>query len=226
MANVSEHVHKADEITPSNADPKPAAADPQSGGEVVADTPAASGPDPFDPERFRLDQDFAEIAGVKKALTVVPCRKPKRHEFVRVRPGAAWSFDTAVYEDPESREDYLVDPVLHPLLGNDVDPVCLRLAINRNSDVFLWRLKLSRANGQSNPWNDSAKAAAQLAESDWLRVSSNLSAGCYDTNVATADIEDPTWPEESLGEILGKCFSGRVIDDINHPLLRALRGEL
>ena len=39
--------------------------------------------DPFDPAALRLSQDFASSIGVKKVLTVVPCRKPNRHEFVR-----------------------------------------------------------------------------------------------------------------------------------------------
>ena len=53
-------------------------------------------PDPFDPKNLRLSQDFASTVGVKKVLTKVPCRKPNRHEFVRVRVGADWRVDTAV----------------------------------------------------------------------------------------------------------------------------------
>ena len=45
-------------------------------------------PDPFDPASLRLDQNFAETAGVKKLLTTVPVRKPNRQDFVRVHPDA------------------------------------------------------------------------------------------------------------------------------------------
>ena len=53
----------------------------------------ANAPDPFDPESLRLSQDFASSIGVKRAVTVVPCRKPHRQEFVRVRPGEEWRLE-------------------------------------------------------------------------------------------------------------------------------------
>ena len=46
--------------------------------------------DPFDPENLRLDQSFAETAGVKKLLTTVPVRKPNPSRTscacIRTRP--------------------------------------------------------------------------------------------------------------------------------------------
>ena len=54
------------------------------------EAPADSAPDPFDPESLRLTQDFAGAVAVKKVLTTVPCRKPNRHEFVRVWSGDEW----------------------------------------------------------------------------------------------------------------------------------------
>ena len=69
-------------------------------------------PDPFDPARLRLSQDFAAMAGVRKVLTVVPCRKPHRHEFVRVRPGEDWRLETGMFEDKVNRDVYLVAPAL------------------------------------------------------------------------------------------------------------------
>jgi hypothetical protein len=49
-------------------------------------SPASAGTsqDPFDPEALRLTPYFFETAGVKKLLTTVPCRKPHKHDFVRV----------------------------------------------------------------------------------------------------------------------------------------------
>ena len=43
--------------------------------------PAAN---PFDPERFRLGQDFAQTLGVRKKLLIVPVRKPSG----RTSPGS------------------------------------------------------------------------------------------------------------------------------------------
>ena len=71
-------------------------------------------PDPYDPERFRLSQDFAANAGVKKILTKVSCRKPDRQEFIRVRPDEGWRLQTVIFEDRNgiNSEAYLIEPDL------------------------------------------------------------------------------------------------------------------
>ena len=53
-------------------------------------------PDPFgDLSALRLDQSYAETAGVKKLLTTVPVRKPSRQDFVRVHPDPAYRLTPA-----------------------------------------------------------------------------------------------------------------------------------
>jgi len=181
-------------------------------------------PDPFDPASLRLGQDFASSIGVKKVLTTVPCRKPNRHEFVRVRPGEDWRLETGVFEDKVNRETYLVQRDLWSELTGEVFPVCLFLAVNRQGDVFLWPAKLPGADGRSNTWNDSALAAARLAEDRWARVAANMGAGMYDTFEAAGELSEPEWPELSFAEILKLCFGQRFITTIDHPAIRALRG--
>ena len=61
----------------------------------------------FDFENLRLTQNFSELAGVKKAIITIQVRKPNRQEFIRVRPGEDWRFQTAVLELKEEREIYL-----------------------------------------------------------------------------------------------------------------------
>ena len=183
-------------------------------------------PDPFSPESLRLDQDYTSTVGVKKVLTTVACRKPNRQEFVRVRPGEGWRLETAVYEDQANQETFLVEKGLWSALAGEIYPVCLFLTVNRQNDVFLWRVKLPRADGRSNTWNESSIAAARMAEKSWVRVASNSFANLYDTFLATADMSEPEWPELSFGEILKLCFRDRFIEDGDHPVLRALRGEV
>src|SRR5689334_18596049 len=69
-------------------------------------------PDPFDPAALRLDQAFAETAGVKRLLTTVPVRKPNRQDFVRVHPDPRYQLTPAsIIELKEDRETYLARPV-------------------------------------------------------------------------------------------------------------------
>ena len=181
-------------------------------------------PDPFHPAALRLSQDFASSVGVKKVLTTVPCRKPNRHEFFRVRPGEDWRLETGVFEDKVNREVYLVKRELLGELMGEVHPICLFLAINRQGDVFLWPAKLPGADGRSNTWNESALAAAQLAEDKWIRLAANMPGGIYDTFEAESKLSEPTWPELSLQDILELCFKNRFIVSVDHPAIQSLRG--
>lgn len=190
-------------------------------------TPAVDdvAPDPFDPASLRLGQDFGASLGVKKVVTVVPCRKPHNQEFVRVRPGEDYRIETAVFEDKINRESFLVDRGLWSELAGIICQVCLFTAVSRQANVFLWQVKLPGADGRSNAWNDSALSAARLAETRWVRVSSNMPAGMYDVFEAASGLSEPEWPDLTFTELLRISFRDRFIRDINHPLLRALRGE-
>ena len=175
----------------------------------MADTPPTP-PNPFDPAALRLSQDFASSIGVKRVLTTVPCRKPNRHEFVRVRPGEDWRLETGVFEDKVNREVYLVQRDLWAELAGEVYPVCLFLAANRQGDVFLWPVKLPGSDGRSNTWNESALAAARLSESKWVRVAANMPGGMYDVFEAAGELSEPTWPELSFSEVLEAVLQGSV----------------
>lgn len=183
-------------------------------------------PDPFDPESLRLSQDFAASIGVKKVLTTVACRKPNKHEFVRVRPGEDWRLETGVFEDKINRDTYLVERRLWAELAGDVYPVCLFLAANRQSDIFMWPAKLPGADGRSNTWNDSALSAAQLSQTKWIRLSANMTGGMYDTYEAAGELAEPEWPELTFPAILKLCFKDRFIQNMEHPVIRSLRGEV
>ena len=181
--------------------------------------------DPFDPVNLRLSQDFTASVGVKKVLTTVRVRKPGKQEFIRVRPGAEWRIETADLEDQHNRESYLVEKSLWQELAGEITPVCLFLAITRQGNVFLWRCRLPGPDGRSNPWYDSALAAVRLAETNWVRVASNMPAGMYDTFEATGELSDPEWSDLSFTEILRLAYRDQFIKSLDHPILQALRGE-
>ena len=189
-----------------------------------ADNVVVAASNPFDPAAFRLSQDFASTINVRRVLTAMLCRKPHRHEFVRVRPGEEWRFETSVFEDKVNREVFIVARDLWPELVGEVYRVCLFLTINRQEDIFLWPVKLPGPDGRSNQWNDSALAAARMAESKWVRVAANMSGGMYDVFEAAGKLSEPTWPELSEFEILNLCFKDRRIQSVDHPAIRAIRG--
>lgn len=182
-------------------------------------------PNPFDPANLRVSQDFASTGATKRLLTVVPCRKPGRQEFVRVRPGEEWRLTTMVLEEEATREIYLVDPSLHAELADEARLAHLFTTINRQGCVFLWRINAAMSDGSTNTWNDSALAATISAEEQWVNLKSKREGSYYEVNVASGNLTEPEWPEENLADLLRLCFKDRMIDDINHELLRTLRGE-
>ena len=206
----------------SNTESDSCAADFEDRGRESTDT----APNPFDPAKLRLSQDFASATSVRKVLTTIPCRKPSRHEFVRVRTGAEWRLETGVFEDKLNREVYLVDPSLWSGLLGEVYPVCLFCAVTRQNDLLLWPVKLPGPDGKSNSWNDSALAAATLAESKWVRLAANMPGGIYNVYEAEGALSDPEWPDLAFHEILRLAFKARFIQSLDHPVVKALRGEV
>lgn len=185
---------------------------------------------PVDPfaniEKLRLPQDFA-AANVRPVLTTVAVRKPNRQEFIRVRSGEDWRFQTSIYCHQDTRETYLVAPELWPNLLEEITPTLLVVAMAKGSTVpFLWPLTLPRTDGRPNRWHESAIESAWLAEKKWIRVVSEMSAGAYIPHVAQGDLPEPSWPETTLHELMKLAFVQRFIRDLNHPVIRQLRGEV
>jgi len=183
-------------------------------------------PDPFDPENLRLDQSFIEAAGVKKLLTTVPVRKPNKQDFVRVHPDPAYRLTTAIIELRDDRgEVYLVAPHMAVQVPGEVTPVTIYTAINRQGVVFLWPAKVPGTDGRVNEWHRSGMEAAEAAMARWMRVKANMALGAYEMYEASATIPDPVWPTASFKELLKIGFRENLIDDLDHPVLKRLRGE-
>jgi hypothetical protein len=179
----------------------------------------------LDLNQFRLSQDFAGSAGVTKLLNVIPVQKPKRQDFVRVHPSPAYQEAVSLLEVQEDREYYLVGPDALSACANEVIPVMLRLAITRRNNPFIWPLRLPAADGRDNAWHASAREAAALAQERWVSVRANQDIGGYDVMLATAAIQEPTWPDKSFAELLAIAFKGRIILDPFHEVLLRLAGS-
>jgi hypothetical protein len=191
-------------------------------------TVSAPPPDPFDPMRLRLSQRSVTSVGLRKRLTTVPVRKPSREWFVRCHPTGEYRLETPVVELKEDRETYLVNSELWDLLAEEAtfSPRMLSLTVTRSGTPFLWPVRLPGPDGRIDSWNGSALEAVATAETSWVRVSANMQLGAYDVIESTAIVDEPVWPTEPMAEILKVAFRGKLIDSIDHPVLRRLRGEV
>ena len=181
---------------------------------------------PFDVSKIRLTQDFTSTIGVKKRITTIPVRKPTRQEFVRVHPDPAYHLDTAVVELKAEHETYVVAPDLWPEVSGELIPKRLVLTMTRQNVLILWPIRLPGEEGRIDPWNQSAMIAADRASHCWVRVASDRHLGAYELFEAPADLPEPEWRDIAFQDVLDIAFRGHQIDNINHPVLKQLRGEL
>jgi hypothetical protein len=180
---------------------------------------------PFDPSRLRLAQTTVQV---REHLTSIPVRKPAREWFVQCHLSDEFRLLTTVLELKEDRETYLVDPdildiiILEPCVISKY----LVTSITRQGNIFLWPVRLPDASGRIDTWNRSALDAIGLASGSWVRVYADINAGAYKAITAEmVNIAPPVWPQIAFEEILRIAFKDHFIRDINHPILRKLRGE-
>lgn len=181
-------------------------------------------PDPFDLNALRLDQSFLQGAGAKKLTLTVPVRKPSKQEFVRVHRDAKYRGPFAIIELREDRETFLLTPSVARSMPNEFSMVTLYTAITRQGVAFLWPVKMPASDGRTNEWNRSSAEAAEIAMERWVAVQSNSNLGAYEVREAEGIIPEPTWPDLDFKEIVRIGFKGRLVADLDHPLVKRLRG--
>jgi hypothetical protein len=203
------------------------------GHPTSVETPSSNGPvqappDPFDPANLRLSQDFLSTGGVKKHTTSVPTRKPSKEEWFQVNPSPGYTLDTLMLELKDSRECYLIAPVLWNELATEptVSPRRLHVALNRDGTLFVWPLRLPRADGRRDRWAESALEAAEAAKHDWVRLQADMGLGAYIFYTPIGELPPPQWPDMTLAQALKLAFRNNFIDSRDHLMLRRLRGEV
>jgi hypothetical protein len=162
---------------------------------------------------------------VKRLLVSVPVKRPEKTWFVRVHPDPVYCFETAILED--DREPFFVAREVLPELATEtaIRRCVLFTSITRHGIVFFWPIPLPGPDGRQNSWHESAFQAAARAEKAWVRVTANQQLKGYDVLQATGNIPDPEWPAMPLDELLRIASRNRIIDHLDHPILRRLRGE-
>jgi hypothetical protein len=194
-------------------------------GDRVRDIkPIEPPPDPFDLKRLRLDQSFTETVGVKKLLTTVPVKKPSPQDFIRVHPSKDYRDVFAILELKDDGEVYLVVPAIAREIPGEYFMATIHTAITRQGNIFLWPIRMPGPDGKILEWHRSAAEAAALATEGWVRVKANMSNGAYDIFLAEKVIAKPEWPNVSYQELLRIGFRDRLVDHLDHPVLKRLRG--
>lgn len=191
-------------------------------------TDAKTAKDPFDLSNIAVSSVTSEDLGVEKPILVIPVDKPNRQSFFRVHPDPAFGADVRIIKLEAARETYLVTKKVWPSIPGETKLVRLIPYITREGGLGLWPVPLldEYLGKKDNNWAITARAAAEYAETKWVRMSANTQLGRYDV-VTSDNIPDPIWPEITFREILEKAFGNdHLIDSLDHPVIRQLQGDV
>jgi hypothetical protein len=182
-------------------------------------------PDPWDIETLRQKDDYDQPVNVRKVLTEMSARRPSPQDFVRAHPEVP-AVKLTFIEDKRDRELYLIPPELRDALARFCIAKHLHLAVNRQGVPFFWPVTAVGRDGKDFAAWRSTREAIEQAKTKWIQIMWNKGESCYEVWTALDDLGDPVWPELTYKELVKLAFSGKRIDDLDHPVVKMLRGQL
>ena len=183
----------------------------------------------IDLERVRARADQSIDLGVTTEYTVIPIRNPKPDEFFRCMPDEDYSMDAHILSLKTENEWYLIDPDIPPeiQLESQLRVMTLYVCVTMNSTPFVTCIPQPDKMGKINIWHESGHRTMEEAKQCWVRRQADKANGGYViTKAMNAKLPDPKWPTMTLNEIIDRAFDKFYINDIQHPVLQRLRGEM
>ena len=181
-------------------------------------------PDPFDLEGLVVSQNYQQVCGARKQVTI-PIGKPNRQIFFRTHPSPAYARPFNVLEDKDSRQIYIVHVSMAAALADEMYLATIYTGITRQGNIFLWPARMPDENGRQMAWHDSAHQIAAAAQHNWVRIVADMHLGANVMIPAAIDLGQPEWPTTPYQEIIGASFKEEgIIRSPDHPAVRKLRG--
>jgi hypothetical protein len=188
--------------------------------------PQAGPADPFDPMNLGISTDYARAINMQASTKPFELRKPNDQEYVRVSQREDYRITVASISDKQDMNRVyivaggLLDEV-KTKYPRAVHAVQLVLAQALAGAAFLWPVPLAEDRG--GKWNSSHRAACDQAKYRWT----NMAAGRGEYEIKSVDnpkeIDWNSFPP--MREILRQAASERLIESMDHSLLKKLRGE-
>jgi hypothetical protein len=171
-----------------------------------------------------------DLVNEKTVEVHLPVRKPKPREHFRVCDDPEMSALLSVYvHKPEGSMDeeiYFVMPSMETYLQEQEALRTVQVVLCRTlaGVLFLWALPVHDGIGAARSHVTSARAVAKLALTRWVRMKWRRADNAYFAKQAEDEHPPPVWPDQSFNELLKLGFRDRIIDSLDHPVLKELRG--
>jgi len=183
--------------------------------------------DDWDLNKLRFAQNFDQMVGAKPVIATVECRPPYPQEWIKIHASPEWQLPTAILPLKDDRENYLVAPGLWVNLWEEIRPVNIFTAINRQGEIFLWPVRLPKSDGRTDRFMETDATAAQSAMRAWTRRFWVQELKMHKILVAKNLTEEPNWPGEiTFAQIVKLAFKDRYITSLDHAVIKRLRGEI
>lgn len=181
--------------------------------------------DDLDLMSCRAPQQFQD-ADTPEIITTILVDKPDKRDFVRFHSGPDYRFSGAMMIDGGEDGWHLVTRSVAQALLDDIVVVTLHLGMTQAGRVFITPVQMPGSDGRRNPWHESRARAVAVAETRWVRIIADMNFGGYRVRDANGHLAEPIWPKESFSDLLKLAFRGRVINTLDHPVVRKLQGSV
>jgi hypothetical protein len=177
-------------------------------------------PNPFNNlAALRNPQDYEEFLG-GEAVTAFAVRTLKEAMHVRVNPDPDYTL-IGQYTALTKNGVYFVYPQFRDALGPLPRRCNLHIAVDGHGEYFLLLVKQANPGQEDNNWYSTARAAAAAATLGWIKITkpTGRDRGWGHVPVTHAMLT-PRWPTKPFDELLCSAFPDRVVDSLNHDLIR------
>lgn len=175
---------------------------------------------------------------IKHVMDTIVIGKPSKTDFFMVKSGEGYTPETFPLYSPTKGKDGNVYVVTSPeaqkllLDKGELIPARCYLIILYGSGIFKLdyiSLKADRKDGSRNRFHTTRQRIyEEVANKQWVQMRANTEGNFYEHSLPEDTLDAPNWKDapKTLRKALNIAFKGLVIDSIDHPEIKKIRGKL
>lgn len=168
---------------------------------------------------------------MERISSTIPVRKLFKDEYFRTRTDPGWEANLPIFVHRGAsggEETFLVMPEAQMYLQEQklLRRVHMFTLITQGGVLLLMPIPLPDSDGTTNSYNDGKLAAVTEAKTRWVRMVANTATKGYDIHYTESVLPEPVWPASpaTFHNALDVAFKGKIIENMDHKHITALRG--